>query len=123
MAKLLNLVCVPLTCTPHAPRMHPTCTPRAPHMHLTCTPDQQLRNALGNADAQKQASALQEQLSQAEANNAAEVQKLQQAESKLRDDIKQARLDNQQVLIDCCSPTLPQLAGKDAVPFMDWMTV
>lgn len=71
---------------------------------------------MGTADAQKQATALREQLSKAEANNAAEVQRLQQAESKLRDDLKQARLDMQQVFIHCCSLALSQLASKDTVP-------
>lgn len=57
---------------------------------------------MGDADAQKQAAALQEQLSKAEADHAAEVQRLQQAESKLSGELKQARLDMQQVLIQCC---------------------
>ena len=81
-------------------------------LHLACTLNQQLSTALGNADAQKQATALREQLSKAEADNAAEVQTLQQAESKLKDVLKQARLDVQQVL----RLTFPQLAGKGVLP-------
>lgn len=55
-----------------------------------------------NADAQKQTKTLQEQLSKVEASSAAEVQRLQQAENKLNEDLKQARLDIRQVLILCC---------------------
>ena len=80
-------------------------------LHLACTL-QQPSTALGNADAQKQATALREQLSKAEADNAAEVQTLQQAESKLRDVLKQARLEIQQVL----RLTFPQLADKGVSP-------
>lgn len=72
---------------------------------------------MGNADAQKQATALQEQLSKAEADNAAEVQRLQQAESKLSGELKQARLDVQQVLIQCCTPALPHRAETRHLSF------
>ena len=134
MAGLLNLVHVPHT-SPHLTSFHLTSphltsphltSPHltSPHLtsdwgsqnsYLTCTPDEQLSNAVGNADAEKQAAGLREQLSKAEAHNAAEVQGLQQAESSLRDDLKQARLDIEQVLICSCSLTLSQLAGKGAV--------
>ena len=69
-------------------------------------------SCLGNADAQKQAKALQEQLSKAEATSAAEVEKLQQAETKLNDELKQARLDIQQVTIHCCSCNPTQHVGR-----------
>lgn len=69
-------------------------------------------SCLGNADAQKQVKALQEQLSKAEATSAAEVEKLQQAEGKLINELKQARLDIQQVTVNCCSLNPTQHAGR-----------
>ena len=68
-----------------------------------------------HADVQKQLKAAQEQLSVAEQSRAAEAERLQQTESKLAAELKQAKLDIQQVLpIGCSREYLACLQSVDS---------